>query len=74
MKGTERLFTPFYINSEHTEREITTSYSDMLKELAFLKHTHTRIKTRLACLGTEKLKVTQCAVIQKLDCRDLLVF
>ena len=34
MKGTERLLL-LYINSEHTEREFTTSYSDMLKELAF---------------------------------------
>ena len=36
MKGTERLLL-LYINPEHTEREITTSYSDMLKGLAFLK-------------------------------------
>ena len=34
MKGTERLLL-LYINSEQTEREITTSYRDMLKELAF---------------------------------------
>ena len=42
MKGTERLLL-LYINSELTEREITTSYRDMLKELAFKKkHTHMR--------------------------------
>ena len=40
MKGTERLLL-LYINSEHTEREITTSYRDMLKELALKKKTHT---------------------------------
>ena len=55
MKGMERLLL-LYINSEHTEREITTSYRDMLKELAFLKHTHTCTKTRLVRLGNEKLE------------------
>ena len=56
MKGTERLLL-LYINSEHTEREITTSYRDMLKELAFKKkNTHTCAKTRLVCLGNEKLE------------------
>ena len=55
MKGTERLLL-LYINPEHTEREITTSYSDMLKGLAFLKKKHTCTKTTLVCLGSEKLE------------------